>query len=223
MTKKEIAAYIDHTNLKPEATKNDILTLCEEAKENRFASVCIQPVHVALANGALAGSGVKVCTVVGFPLGAGSPKTKAFEAELAVSEGAREVDMVINIGLVKEGNYKALAEDVRAVVQSARKKDAGILVKAIIETCLLSEAEKTKVCETLLTTGADFVKTSTGFSAGGATIADVKLIKGVVGDKMKIKASGGIRTAQDALAMIAAGADRLGSSSGVAILKDFEG
>ncbi|MDR1835693.1 MAG: deoxyribose-phosphate aldolase [Fusobacteriaceae bacterium] len=222
MTKKEMALCIDHTILKPEATENDIIKLCEEAKENEFASVCIHPCHVALASGELAGTGVKVCTVIGFPLGANSTETKVFEAELAVSRGAREVDMVIHVGLVKAGNYEAFAEDVSAVVRKVKEKDAGIIVKVIIETCLLTEEEKEKVCQVLLTTGADFVKTSTGFSTGGATIADIRLIKRIVGDKMKIKASGGIRSAQDALAMIEAGADRIGTSGGVKILKELE-
>ncbi|MDR0909123.1 MAG: deoxyribose-phosphate aldolase [Spirochaetaceae bacterium] len=216
--KKNIAACIDHTLLKAEASSEAVRKLCTEAKEYHFASVCINPWYVSLASQALAGSDVKVCTVIGFPLGAAETEVKAYEAAYAVCQGALEVDMVINLGMLKSGDYAGLENDVRSVVQSAKEPNPDAIVKVIIECCLLSTEEKEAVCKILLKTGAEYVKTSTGFSTGGATIEDVRLMKTIVGDKMKIKAAGGIRTYEDATAMLEAGADRIGTSNGVAIV-----
>ena len=207
--------YIDHTLLKPDASQEQIMNLIEEATEHDFASVCVNPIWVAFAAQALKGTDVKVCTVIGFPLGANTPEVKAFEAEDAIQNGADEIDMVINIGALKSQDYELVEKDIRAVVEAAK----GTLVKVIIETCLLTEDEKVKACQLAQEAGADFVKTSTGFSTGGATVADVTLMRETVGPDMGVKASGGARSYEDALAFIKAGATRIGASSGVAIME----
>lgn len=207
--------YIDHTLLKPDASQEQIMNLIEEATEHDFASVCVNPTWVAFAAQALKGTDVKVCTVIGFPLGANTPEVKAFEAEDAIQNGADEIDMVINIGALKSQDYELVEKDIQAVVEAAK----GILVKVIIETCLLTDDEKVKACQIAQKAGADFVKTSTGFSIGGATVADVALMRKTVGPNMGVKASGGARSYEDALAFIKAGATRIGASSGVAIME----
>lgn len=213
----ELNRYIDHTLLKPEATKEAIVKLCQEAKEYEFMSVCVQPTWVSTAKQELENSIVKVCTVIGFPHGANTPETKAFETANAIDNGADEVDMVINVGAVKSQNWELVERDIATVVNVAKEK--GVLNKVIIETCLLTNEEKVKVCEICKQVGADFVKTSTGFSTGGATVEDIALMRQTVGAEMGVKASGGIRSKEDALAMINAGATRLGASSGVQICK----
>ena len=209
----DLAKYIDHTILKPEATSQDVERLCSEAAIHQFAAVCVNPCYVELASHLLAGTGVKVATVIGFPLGANLPVVKAFEAEQAALQGADEIDMVINIGAAKQGNWEVVLDDIRHVVAGAK----GCTVKVIVETALLTEDEKKMVCNLILTSGAHYIKTSTGFSSGGAAVADIELFKGIVGEKIGIKASGGIRTRQEAVAMITAGATRLGTSAGVAM------
>ncbi len=211
-----IAKMIDHTLLKANTTKEQIVKLCEEAKQYNFASVCVNPTWVATAAELLKGTDVKVCTVIGFPLGANTPETKAFETKDAIEKGATEVDMVINIGALKDGNDELVERDIRAVVEAAKEK---ALVKVIIETCLLTEEEKVRACELAVKAGADYVKTSTGFSTGGATIEDVALMRKTVGPEIGVKASGGVRDLQGAEAMIEAGATRIGTSSGVAIIQ----
>ncbi len=218
MKKQDIAAMIDHTLLKPFATREQIEKLCREAAQYHFASVCVNPCHVPLAAGLLNGTGVKVCTVVGFPLGANASETKAFETRKAIADGAQEVDMVINIGAAKAGDMRAVEEDIRAVVKAAD----GTLVKVILETCFLTDAEKAAACQAAVRAGADFVKTSTGFGTGGATEGDVALMKASIPETMRVKASGGIRSYEEALAMIAAGASRLGTSAGIAIVEKAE-
>ncbi|WP_061911250.1 deoxyribose-phosphate aldolase [Streptococcus cristatus] len=207
--------YIDHTLLKPDASQGQIETLIEEAKKYDFASVCVNPTWVNFAAQALKATDVKVCTVIGFPLGANTPELKAFETSDAIQNGANEVDMVINIGALKSRNFDLVKRDIRAVVEAAK----GTLVKVIIETCLLTDDEKVKACQIAQKAGADFVKTSTGFSTGGATVADVALMRKTVGPDMGVKASGGARSYEDALAFIKAGATRIGASSGVAIME----
>ena len=207
--------YIDHTLLKPDASQEQIETLIEEAKKYDFASVCVNPTWVNFAAQALKATDVKVCTVIGFPLGANTPELKAFETSDAIQNGANEVDMVINIGALKSRNFDLVERDIRAVVEAAK----GTLVKVIIETCLLTDDEKVKACQIAQKAGADFVKTSTGFSTGGATVADVALMRKTVGPDMGVKASGGARSYEDALAFIKAGATRIGASSGVAIME----
>ena len=207
--------YIDHTLLKPDASQEQIATLIEEAKKYDFASVCVNPTWVSFAAQSLKGTDVKVCTVIGFPLGANTPELKAFETSDAIQNGANEVDMVINIGALKSRNFDLVERDIRAVVEAAK----GTLVKVIIETCLLTDDEKVKACQIAQKAGADFVKTSTGFSTGGATVADVALMRKTVGPDMGVKASGGARSYEDALAFIKAGATRIGASSGVAIME----
>jgi len=209
----DLANYIDHTILKPEATSRDVERLCREAAEFKFAAVCINPCYVELAVGLLAGTGVKVATVIGFPLGANLSIVKAFEARHAVQQGADEIDMVINVGAVKQGNWETVLDDIRQVVEGAE----GHIVKVIVETALLTEDEKKKVCNLVLNSGAHYIKTSTGFSTAGATVADIELFKAIVGKKIGIKASGGIRSRADAEVMIAAGATRLGTSAGVSM------
>ncbi len=209
-----IAKYIDHTILKPIAQRKDIEKLCNEAKEYSFASVCVNPCWVAYASELLKGSSVKVCTVIGFPLGANDSVVKAFEAKHAIEQGASEVDMVINIGALKAGEYDLVKKDIQAV----REASAGKILKVIIETSYLTDEEKQRVCKICAEVGADFVKTSTGFSDGGATTQDVALMAASAGSKVKVKASGGIRTREDALKMIEAGASRLGTSSGIKIV-----
>ena len=207
--------YIDHTLLKPDASQEQIETLIEEAKKYDFASVCVNPTWVSFAAQALKATDVKVCTVIGFPLGANTPELKAFETSDAIQNGANEVDMVINIGALKSRNFDLVERDIRAVVEAAK----GTLVKVIIETCLLTDDEKVRACQIAQKAGADFVKTSTGFSTGGATVADVALMRKTVGPDMGVKASGGARSYEDALAFIKAGATRIGASSGVAIME----
>ncbi|HEL2440860.1 TPA: deoxyribose-phosphate aldolase [Streptococcus suis] len=206
--------YIDHTILKPETTQEQVEKILAEAKEYDFASVCVNPTWVALAAESLKDSDVKVCTVIGFPLGANTPAVKAFETKDAISNGADEIDMVINVGALKTGNYDLVLEDIKAVVAASGDK----LVKVIIEACLLTDDEKVKACQLSQEAGADYVKTSTGFSTGGATVADVALMRKTVGPDMGVKASGGARSYEDAIAFIEAGASRIGASSGVAIM-----
>ncbi|HEM4114217.1 deoxyribose-phosphate aldolase [Streptococcus suis] len=210
----KLKKYIDHTILKPETTQEQVEKILAEAKEYDFASVCVNPTWVALAAESLKDSDVKVCTVIGFPLGANTPAVKAFETKDAISNGADEIDMVINIGALKTGNYDLVLEDIKAVVAASGDK----LVKVIIEACLLTDDEKVKACQLSQEAGADYVKTSTGFSTGGATVADVALMRKTVGPDMGVKASGGARSYEDAIAFIEAGASRIGASSGVAIM-----
>jgi deoxyribose-phosphate aldolase len=216
-----IAALIDHTLLKPEATPAQVERLCREAAQYRFASVCVNPTFVPLCVGMLRDTPVAVCTVIGFPLGATTTKAKVFEAAQAAAAGARELDMVISVGRLKAGEYREVAEDISAVVEAGHA--AGALVKVIIETALLSDEEKVAACMLAARAGADFVKTSTGFSGGGATAADIALMRRVVGPGLGVKASGGVRTLADAQAMVDAGADRIGASAGVAIVREAEG
>ena len=211
-----IANMIDHTLLKPDATENEIMKLIEEAKQYHFASVCINPYWVPLAAKNLQGSDVKVCTVIGFPLGSTTTAVKVFEAEEAINNGAHEIDMVINIGLLKAGEDAKVEADIKAVADAAHGK---ALLKVIIETCLLNDDEKQRACQLAVNAGADFVKTSTGFSTGGATVEDVALMRKVVGDKCGVKASGGVRNKADLDKMAAAGANRIGASSGVKIMQ----
>ena len=212
-----IAKYIDHTNLKSYATKEDIIKLCEEAKKYGFYAVCVNPYRVKLAKEHLKGTDIKVASVIGFPLGATPTEVKVFEAKKALENGADELDMVINIGALKDKDYEYVKKDIEDVTKVAHEK--GAIVKVIIETCYLSEEEKEIACKLAMEAGADFVKTSTGFGTGGATIEDVKLMRKVVGDKLGVKAAGGIRTYEEALAMINAGANRIGTSSGVKIIE----
>ncbi|MFE8696739.1 deoxyribose-phosphate aldolase [Cytobacillus sp. FJAT-53684] len=211
-----VARMIDHTLLKADATKEQIEKICVEAKEYNFASVCVNPAWVKVSAEILQGTEVKVCTVIGFPLGASTPETKAFETKNAIENGATEVDMVINIGALKGGDLELVERDIRAVVDAAKGK---ALTKVIIETCLLTEEEKVTACELSVKAGADFVKTSTGFSTGGATAEDIALMRKTVGPDIGVKASGGVRSAEDAEMMINAGATRIGASSGAAIVK----
>jgi deoxyribose-phosphate aldolase len=215
LSSAQLAAYIDHTLLKPDATAKDIEKLCAEAHTHRFYSVCVNGSQVELARHLLEDSGVHVACVVGFPLGAGIPDAKRFETEAAVDDGAQEIDVVLNLGQFKDGNDKFVLRELRDVVQAAD----GNPVKVIIETCLLTRAEKIRACRLVVDSGAQFVKTSTGFSTGGSTVDDVKLMRETVGPNFGVKASGGIRDTQTALAMIAAGATRLGTSASVAIVK----
>ena len=214
LSSAQLAAYIDHTLLKPDATAKDIEKLCAEAQTHHFYSVCVNGSRVELARHLLEDSGVHVACVVGFPLGAGIPDAKRFETEAAVDDGAQEIDVVLNLGQLKDGNDKFVLRELRDVVQAAD----GNPVKVIIETCLLMRAEKIRACRLVVDSGAQFVKTSTGFSTGGATVDDVKLMRETVGPNFGVKASGGIRDTQTALAMIAAGATRLGTSASVAIV-----
>ena len=212
-----IAALIDHTILKPEATRDDVVKICREARQYGFASVCVNPYWVPLVRAELAGSAVKVCTVVGFPLGATSTEAKVAETAVAVRVGATEIDMVINIGALRSGDHDAVRQDIRQVVQTAH--EAGAIVKVILETALLDDAQKATACTLAKQAGADFVKTSTGFSTSGATAHDVALMRGVVGPGMGIKAAGGIRTLSDLRAMTAAGATRIGASASIKIVE----
>ncbi|HLS60837.1 MAG TPA: deoxyribose-phosphate aldolase [Virgibacillus sp.] len=211
---KNIANKIDHTLLKAETTKEQVIKLCAEAMEYGFYSVCINSEWVKEASRQLEGSEVKVCTVIGFPLGATTTETKVFETKNAIENGAREVDMVINIGQLKDENEECVEKDVRAVVNAAKDK---ALVKVIIENCLLTEEEKVRACELAVKAGADYVKTSTGFSTGGATVEDIRLMRETVGPDVGVKASGGVRDKETALAMIEAGATRIGASSSIKI------
>ena len=216
-----LAKMIDHTLLKPDATSDQIAQLCYEARKYGFASVCVNPVHVPLSAELLKGTPVKVGTVIGFPLGATAPEVKAFEAQTALNQGATELDMVINVGALKAKDLTLVARDIRGVVQVGHA--AGVLVKVIIETSLLTEEEKVTACLLSKEAGADFVKTSTGFSGGGATVEDVALMRRVVGPEMGIKASGGVKTLEDAQKMIRAGATRIGASAGVKIVQAGQG
>ena len=209
-----IERMIDHTMLKADASRDTIIRYCSEAKEHQFASVCVNTAFVPLVAEQLKGSGVKTCCVVGFPLGAMLTSAKAFEAAEAVKAGAEEVDMVINISALKDKDDAFVEEDIRAVV----KASSGAVVKVIIETCLLTDEEKVRACELSVKAGADFVKTSTGFSTGGATAEDVALMRKTVGDRAQVKASGGIRTPEDAKRMIDAGADRIGAGNGIVLI-----
>lgn len=211
----KINKYIDHTLLKADSVQSQFDQLIDEAKTYDFASVCVNPCWVAYAAEALKDSDVKVCTVVGFPLGATTSATKAFETKDAIANGADEIDMVINIGLLKQGDDQAVEDDMRAVVEASGDK----LVKVIIEACLLTDEEKDRACQLAVKAGVDFVKTSTGFSTGGATISDVKLMRQTVGPDIGVKAAGGARSLEDAMAFIEAGATRIGTSAGVTIMK----
>ena len=208
------AAMIDHTLLKADATRDQIEKICTEAKQYVFASVCVNPTWVKYSAELLAGTDVKVCTVIGFPLGASTSAVKAFETKDAIANGAGEIDMVINIGALKNGEFDVVRDDIKAVVDAAN----GTLVKVIFETCLLTEEEKVKACELSVEAGADFVKTSTGFSTGGATAEDIALMRKTVGPDLGVKASGGVRSLEDMKRMIDNGATRIGASSGVAIM-----
>ncbi|AOH55763.1 deoxyribose-phosphate aldolase [Peribacillus muralis] len=213
---QNVAGLIDHTLLKADATKEQIKVLCEEAREYKFASVCVNPTWVKYASELLEGSEVKVCTVIGFPLGATTPETKAFETKDAISNGAHEVDMVINIGALKDKDDELVERDIRAVVAASTGK---ALSKVIIETSLLTEEEKVRACELAVKAGTDYVKTSTGFSTGGATVEDIALMRKTVGPNIGVKASGGVRNTADAQNVIEAGATRIGASAGVSIVK----
>ena len=214
-----LARYIDHTLLKPEASLKEIEQLCAEARDHNFYAVCVNGSWVTQARHFLDGSHVKVATVVGFPLGATDSDTKRYETEAAIDNGAQEFDVVINIGRLKDGDDEYVLRELRDVVEAADERP----VKVIIETCLLTSAEKIRACRIVLDAGAQFVKTSTGFSTGGATVADVKLLREIVGEKFGVKAAGGIREKQTALAMIEAGANRLGTSAGVAMVQALIG
>ncbi|MDT3696692.1 MAG: deoxyribose-phosphate aldolase [Ignavibacterium sp.] len=214
--KKELAGMIDHTLLKPEATLTEIKHLCEEAIQHNFASVCVNPSYVSACFDLLKSSNVKVCTVIGFPLGATTTQSKFLEAEEAIKNGAEELDMVINVGRLKDKDYDYVYNDLKTIADLSKKHLC--TSKVILETCLLTDKEKVAACIMAKEAGLDFVKTSTGFSKAGATIQDVALMKFVVGDKHKVKAAGGIRSYEDAVAMINAGANRLGASAGVKII-----
>jgi deoxyribose-phosphate aldolase len=216
-----MARLIDHTLLKPDATAEQIAELCREAREYHFASVCVNSAYVPLAADLLKGSDVAVCTVVGFPLGASPAEVKAYEAQLAIRNGANEIDMVMNIGAIKSRDLKALYTDIATVVATCHAHN--ILCKVILETTMLTDEEKVMACQVCKMAGADFVKTSTGFGGGGATVADVTLMRKVVGAEIGVKASGGVRNIQDAKAMVAAGATRIGASAGVSIAKAERG
>lgn len=213
----DIAKYIDHTILKPEATVEEVKKLCKEAKEYNFASVCVNGCYAKLVSTELAGSDVKTCVVVGFPLGAMTKEAKAFETAQAIENGASEIDMVINVGALKDKNYELLKEDIEVVVNAAKGK---AIVKVIIETCLLTDEEKVKACEISKEAKADFVKTSTGFGAGGATVEDITLMRKTVGEDLGVKASGGVRDYKTAIDMINAGASRIGASASISIVTE---
>lgn len=219
MNKAQIAKMIDHTILKAEATESEIIKLCKEAIHYDFASVCVNPSMVPVAAKELKGTHVKVCTVIGFPLGATTTEVKVFETKDVIEKGATEVDMVINVGKLKERNLEYVKNDIKAVVEAAKGK---ALTKVIIETCLLTEEEKIIACKLLKEAGSDFVKTSTGFSTGGATVEDIKLMRETVGPEMGVKASGGVRSKKDALAMIENGATRIGASASISICEGIE-
>ncbi len=217
MQTQKIAGVIDHTILKPEATSAQIRQLCEEALHFGFASACMNPFYVPLAAELMRGSAVKVCTVAGFPLGATTTDAKVFEAQEAIQHGAQEIDMVMNVGALKSGDDEAVEEDIRRVTDACHRGKA--ICKVILENCLLTREEKIRACQIAMRAGADYVKTSTGFNSGGATVEDVELMRATVGPKMGVKASGGIRTYEDVLKMVAAGATRIGTSSGVKIVE----
>lgn len=214
-----VARLIDHTLLKPEATQDDIARLCSQAREYSFASVCVNPCWARFAVEALAGSSVRVCTVVGFPLGANTTRTKQAEAESALADGAQELDMVQNIGALRSGNFEIVRDEIAALAKLAHSR--GAILKVILETSLLDLTQKTTACRLAAEARADFVKTSTGFSSGGATIEDVKLMRAAVGESMGVKASGGVRTLEALRQMVGAGANRIGTSSGANILAEL--
>lgn len=214
MNRHQLAQYIDHTALSADKTPADIIQLCNEAKQYGFYSVCLNSAYIPLAKQQLAGSDVKICTVVGFPLGANLSSVKAFETRASIEAGAREIDMVINVGLAKAGDWDAVKADIQAVLEACQ----GVLLKVILETCLLSDEEIVKVCEICKALGVDFVKTSTGFNRAGATVEHIRLMRATVGD-LGVKASGGVRDTATALAMIEAGATRIGASAGIAIVE----
>ena len=218
---RDWASLIDHTLLKPDASQTEIKHLCEEAAQYHFASVCVNPTWVRACACHLQGSGVPVCTVIGFPLGATLPDVKAYEARRAIMDGAREVDMVINVGALKSGDDCLVEHDIRSVVEVAHEYD--VTCKVIIETALLTDDEKVRACQAAKNAGADFVKTSTGFSKGGATVADIALMRRVVGPELGVKASGGVKNIHDARAMVKAGATRIGASVGVKIAQEAAG
>ncbi len=218
---RDWASLIDHTLLKPDASQTEIKNLCEEAAQYHFASVCVNPTWVRACACHLQGSGVPVCTVIGFPLGATLPDVKAYEARRAIMDGAREVDMVINIGALKSSDDCLVEHDIRSVVEVAHEYD--VTCKVIIETALLTDDEKVRACQAAKNAGADFVKTSTGFSKGGATVADIALMRRVVGSELGVKASGGVKSIDDARAMVEAGATRIGASVGVKIAQEAAG
>lgn len=222
LTRERFARMIDHTLLKPDARRDDIRRLCAEAVAWGFGAVCVNPAYVPLAVRELGGSGVKVCTVIGFPLGATSITTKVAEAEQAARDGAVEFDLVPHLGALKEGDAAYLGDELRRVISAARSVVAGAVIKVILETALLIEEEKRFGCRLAAACGADFVKTSTGFGPGGATEADVRLLRATVGDKLGVKAAGGIRDLATALRMIAAGANRIGTSSGVRLMQEWD-
>ena len=219
MKREELAKYIDHTNLKAYASKEEIKKLCDEAKEYGFYAVCVNPYRVKDAAEFLKGTDIKIASVVGFPLGATFTEAKVQETIMAINTGAKEIDMVINIGALKDGDYEFVEKDIREVVNAAH--GAGAIVKVIIETCYLTDDEKRKACELAKNASADFVKTSTGFGTAGAKVEDVKLMREVVGDGMGVKAAGGIHTAEEAIAMIKAGATRIGASRSVQIVESL--
>jgi deoxyribose-phosphate aldolase len=219
MKRDVLASMIDHTILKPDASKKKVKNVCEEAVENNFASVCVNPCNVPMCAVLLKGSSVKVCTVIGFPLGATTSNVKAFEALDAVKNGAEEVDMVINIGRLKDKDLDYVREDIKGVVEAVKGK---ALVKVILETCLLTDDEKITACKIAKEAGADFVKTSTGFSTGGANVSDIKLMRETVGSSMGVKASGGIHSYSDAASLANAGASRIGASASIAICEGAE-
>ena len=216
-----VAGVIDHTLLRPDATRQDIEKLCREAAEFHFATVCVNPAWVALAASRLGGTGVGVCSVVGFPLGASTPDVKHYETRRAIFDGASEIDMVINIGALKSGDLRTVERDIEAVVEACRQ--CGVVSKVIIEAALLTDEEKITACTLSKAAGADFVKTSTGFGPGGATAADVALMRRVVGSEMGVKAAGGVRDLEGLKAMVAAGATRVGASAGVKIVQETKG
>lgn len=213
---QKLAGMIDHTLLRPDATAEEIAKLCHEAATHKFASVCVNPTHVAQAATLLKDSSVKVCTVIGFPLGATTSEVKVFETENAIKNGATEIDMVLNVGAMKAKNYDLAEADIKAVAQACKGK---ALLKVILETCLLTDDEKRIACELSVKAGADFVKTSTGFSKGGATVADIALMRKTVGPDLGVKASGGVRDRATALAMVEAGASRIGASASIEIIQ----
>lgn len=221
---RDMAKMIDHTNLSPTATVDDIKKLCEEAKEHEFASVCVNPIYVPLAAKMLEDSSVKVCTVVGFPLGANTTEVKSYETRNAIKNGAQEIDMVMNIGAFKSGAYEIFKADIKAVVDATKKAgvSSDIIVKVILECCYLDEEEIVKACEIAKDAGADFVKTSTGFGDYGARVEEVSIMRKTVGRDVGVKASGGIKNFEQALEMLDAGANRIGASSGVTIVTDDE-
>lgn len=215
---KTIATAIDHTILKADATKQQVLDCCRQAKEYGFASVCVNPVNIPLVAAELANTGIKAGAAIGFPLGANNSEVKAFETAIAVKEGAEEIDMVINIGALKDGDFEYVEKEINGVVKAA----GDIIVKVIIETCYLTREEKINACKLAVKAGARFVKTSTGFGAAGATVEDVELMRAIVGNEIGVKAAGGIRSLKDVVDMLEAGADRLGTSSGVKIIGEIK-